>query len=159
GVMIQTFAPATAQGADEDGKPVDGLSPRILKEAFALSQGGETDVIQDSKGEYFAVRVDKVIPPTLPSMDKLKPRLTQLFLQKVMSQRLTDKLNELSARVKKGESLEAVAQSVGSQVTHLSVNREAAQQQRNVPPQLLQKIFEAKTGEVVITGSGLAKVD
>src|SRR6185437_14906944 len=27
------------------------------------------------------------------------------------------------------------------------------------PPQLLQKIFEAKTGEVVITGSGLAKVD
>jgi peptidyl-prolyl cis-trans isomerase D len=159
GVAAQTFAAATAQGTDEDGKPVDGLTPRILKEAFALSQGGETDVIQDSKGEYFAARVDKVIPPTLPSMDKLKPRLTQLFLQKEMSKRLTDKLNELAARVKKGESLEAVAQSVGSQVSHVSINRQAAQQNRSVPPQLLAKIFEAKAGDVVITGSGVAKVD
>jgi peptidyl-prolyl cis-trans isomerase D len=159
GVTPQTFDPATSGGTDEDAKPVDGLTPRILKEAFALSQGGETDVIQDSKGEYFAVRVDKVIAPTLPPMEKVKPRLVQAFLQREMSKRLTDKLNELSARVKKGESLEAVAKSVGSEITHLSINRNAAQQQRNVPPQLLQQIFQAKAGDVVITGSGLAKVD
>lgn len=158
-VTPQTFAPATSGGMDEDGKPVEGLSPRILKEAFALTQGGETDVVQDSKGEYFAVRVDKVIPPTLPSMEKIRPRLTQAFLQREMSKRLTDKLNELAERVRKGESLEAVAASVGSQVTHLSVNRNAAQQNRNVPPQLMQKLFSAKVGEVVITGSGVAKVE
>ena len=158
-VTPQTFAPATAQGTDEDGKPVEGLTPRILKEAFTLTQGGETDVVQDSKGEYFAVRVDKVIPPTLPSMEKIKPRLVQAFLQREMSKRLTDKLNELAARVKKGESLEAVAKSVGSEVTHLSINRNLAQQNRSVPPQLLQQIFTAKAGDVVITGSGVAKVD
>jgi peptidyl-prolyl cis-trans isomerase D len=158
-VTPQTFAPATAQGTDEDGKPVEGLTPRILKEAFALTQGGETDVVQDSKGEYFAVRVDKVIPPTLPPMEKLKPRLVQAFLQQEMSRRLTDKLNELAARVKKGETLEAVAKSVGSEVTHLSINRNLAQQNRSVPPQLLQQIFTAKAGDVVITGSGVAKVD
>jgi peptidyl-prolyl cis-trans isomerase D len=155
----QTFTPVTAQGTDEDGKPVDGLTPRILKEAFALTQGAETDVIQDSKGEYFAVRADKVLPPTLPAMDKIKPRLVQAFLQREMSKRLTDKLNELAARVRKGESLEAVAQSVGSQVTHLSINRQIAQQQRNVPPQVMTQIFAAKAGEVVITGGAVAKVD
>ena len=159
GVTPQTFDPATSGGTDEDAKPVDGLTPRILKEAFALSQGGETDVVQDAKGEYFAVRVDKVIPPTLPSMDKIKPRLIQAYLQREMSKRLTDKLNELAARVRKGESLEAVAQSVGSQLAHLTINREAAQQQRNIPPQLLQQIFSAKAGDVVITGGGVAKVD
>jgi peptidyl-prolyl cis-trans isomerase D len=158
-VTPQTFAPATAQGTDEDGKPVDGLTPRILKEAFALSQGGETDVVQDSKGEYFAVRVDKVIPPTVPAMEKIRPRLVQAFLQREMSKRLTDKLNELAARVKKGESLEAVAQSVGSQVSHLSINRQQAQQSRNVPPQVLTQIFQAKAGDVVITGGAVAKVD
>jgi peptidyl-prolyl cis-trans isomerase D len=159
GVTPQTFAPATSGGTDEDAKPVDGLTPRILKEAFALSQGGETDVIQDSKGEYFAVRVEKVIPPTLPPLEKIKPRLTQAFIQREMSKRLTDKLNELAARVKKGESLEAVAQSVGSQVSHLSINRNLAQQQRNVQPQVLQQIFQAKAGDVVITGGAVAKVD
>ncbi|MGZ3277163.1 MAG: hypothetical protein ACXWKT_03540 [Caulobacteraceae bacterium] len=116
-------------------------------------------MIQDSKGEYFAVRADKVIPPTLPSMDKIRPRLTQAFLQREMSKRLTDKLNELAARVRKGESLEAVAKSVGSEVTHISINRNVAQQNRNVPPQLLQQIFTAKAGDVVITGSGVAKVE
>ena len=159
GVTPQTFAPATAQGSDEDGKPVDGLTPRILKEAFALSQGGETDVIQDSKGEYFAVRVDKVIPPTLPSMDKLKPRLTQLFMQREMSKRLTDKLNELAARVRKGESLDAVAASVGSQVTHTSMNRSQAQQNRTIPPQVLLQILTAKAGDVVVAGAVVAKID
>jgi peptidyl-prolyl cis-trans isomerase D len=161
GVMTQTFAPATAQGTDEDGKPVDGLNPKILKEAFALTQGGETDVVQDkdAKGEYFAVRVDKVIPPTLPAFDKVKPRLMQAFMQREMGKRLTDKLNELAARVKKGESLEAVAKSVGSDITHLSINRQMAEQNRSVPPQLLAQLFAAKAGDVVITGSGVAKVD
>ncbi|MGZ6011980.1 MAG: peptidyl-prolyl cis-trans isomerase [Caulobacteraceae bacterium] len=158
-VTPQTFTPVTAQGMDEDGKPVDGLTPRVLKEAFALAPGAETDVIQDSKGEYFAVRADKVIPPTLPSMDKIKPRLVQAFLQREMSKRLTDKLNELAGRVRKGETLEAVAQSVGSQVTHLSINRQIAQQQRNVPPQVMAQIFAAKVGDVVITGGAVGKVD
>jgi peptidyl-prolyl cis-trans isomerase D len=158
-VTPQTFTPVTAQGTDDDGKPVDGLTPRIIKEAFALAQGAETDVVQDSKGEYFAVRADKVIPPTLPSLDKIRPRLVQAFLQREMSKRLTDKLNELAARVRKGESMEDVAKSVGSQISHLSINRQIAQQQRNVPPQILTQIFQAKAGDVVITGGAVAKVD
>lgn len=159
GVTPQTFVPVTAGGQDSDAKPVDGLTPRMLKEAFALSPGGDTDVIQDSKGEYFTVHVDKVFPPALPSLDKVRPRLTQFFLQREMSKRLDAKLAELQARVKKGESLDAVAKSVGSDVTHLSINRNLAQQNRNLPPQLLQQLFEAKVGDVVITGSGLAKIE
>lgn len=157
-VTPQTLTPVTAQGTDADGKPVEGLSQKMLKEAFALSQGGETDVVQESKGEYFAVRVDKVIPPALPPMEKIKPRLVQAFLQREMSKRLTDKLNELVARVKKGETLEAVAQSVGSNVTHVSLNRSVAQQNRTLPPGLLAQIFSAKVGDVVITGGGVAKI-
>jgi peptidyl-prolyl cis-trans isomerase D len=160
GVTPETFAPVTAGGQDIDGKPVEGLSQRMLKEAFVLTQGGETpDVVQDSKGEYFALRVEKVLPPALPSLDKLRPRLTQAFIQREMSGRLTAKLDELQARVKKGETLEAVAKSVGSEVTHLSINRNLVQQNRNMPPQLVQQIFAAKTGDVVITGGGLARVD
>ena len=159
GVTPVSLTPATADGADVDGKMVDGLTPRMLKEAFALPQGGETDAVQDSKGEYFAVRVEKVIPPTLPSLDKLRPRLTQGFLQLEMSKRLQAKLTELQARVKKGETLEAVAMSVGSPITHVAINRQMAQQNRNLPPGLVQQIFDAKVGDVIITGGGLAKID
>jgi peptidyl-prolyl cis-trans isomerase D len=159
GVTPQTFEPVLSSGQNADGKPVDGLTPRMLKEAFALPQGGETDAIQDAKGEYFAVHVDKVIPPTLPTLDKIRPRLTQAFLQQAMSKRLTDKLTELQARVKKGESLESVAQSVGSNVTHLSLTRAMAQQSRNLPPGLAAQIFSAKVGDIIMTGGGLARID
>jgi peptidyl-prolyl cis-trans isomerase D len=159
GVMPQTFTPVTAGGQDADMQTVEGLDQRMLKEAFDLTQGGETDVIQDGKGEYFALHVDKVIPATLPSLDKVRPRLVQAFLQREMSKRLDDKLNELKARVQKGETLEAVAKSVGSDVTHLSLNRQMAQGSRNLPPGLAAQIFSSKAGDVIITGRGLARID
>ncbi|MEI9891294.1 MAG: hypothetical protein WDN45_12815 [Caulobacteraceae bacterium] len=62
GGTAMAVGPVSAENADADGKPA-GLTPRLLKEAFALPQGGETDIVQESKGEYFAVRVDKIIPP------------------------------------------------------------------------------------------------
>ena len=115
--------------------------------------------MQESKGEYFAVRVDKIIPPALPTLDKVRPRLTQFFLQREMSKRLEAKLAELSARVKKGETLDAVAQSVGSAVTHLSITRTQAQQSKTLQPEQIAQIFAAKTGDVITTGAVVAKID
>jgi peptidyl-prolyl cis-trans isomerase D len=99
-----------------------------------------------------------VIPPALPSVDEVKPQLTKAWMQRELFTRLKAKADELVARVKKGESLEAVAKSVGSDVSHVSINRNAAQQNRTLPPGLLAKIFDAKVGDVVITGGGVAKV-
>jgi peptidyl-prolyl cis-trans isomerase D len=152
------LGPISSQGGDADGKP-SGLTPRMLKEAFALPQGGETDAVQDTKGEYFAVRVDKIIPPALPTLDKVRPRLTQFYVQQAMTKRLDAKLAELAARVKKGETLEAVAQSVGSPVTHLAITRTQAQQSRNLRPEQVGQIFAAKTGEVITTGAVVARID
>jgi peptidyl-prolyl cis-trans isomerase D len=76
-----------------------------------------------------------------------------------MSKRLEAKLNELSGRVRKGETLEAVAQSVGSQVTHLAITRTQAQQSKNLQPQQVSQIFTAKVGDVISTGAVVAKVD
>jgi peptidyl-prolyl cis-trans isomerase D len=158
GVTPQTLAPTTAAGIGADSKPVAGLTGRMLKEAFALPQGGETpDPVQDKKGEYFALRVDKVIPPALPSLDAARARLTQDFVQQDFAKRLDAKLKDMSARVKKGESLDSVAQSVGSQVTHTSTTRVAAEQ-RLQPGQVAQ-IFSAKVGDVFTMGTALAKVE
>ena len=158
GATPVTLAPVTSQGMDADGMPA-GLSPRLLKEAFDLPQGGETDAVQEAKGEYFAVRVDKIIPPALPTLDKLRPRLTQFFLQREMGKRLDAKLAELSARVKKGETMDAVAQSVGSAVTKLSITRTQAQQSKNLRPEQVSQIFAAKTGDVITTGAVVAHID
>jgi peptidyl-prolyl cis-trans isomerase D len=113
--MVMTTAPITAQGADETGRPLPGLTPDVLKTAFALSSGGESELIEIGKGEYYAVKVEKVIPAALPPLDSIKPQLTQVWLQNEMGKRMQAKADALAARVKKGESLDAVAASAGDQ--------------------------------------------
>jgi peptidyl-prolyl cis-trans isomerase D len=158
GAEAEVVGPVSAQGVDADGKPV-GLTPRMLKEAFALPQGGETEAVQETKGEYFALRVDKILPPALPTLDKLRPRLMQAYMQEETGKRLDAKLAELMARVKKGETMEAVAQSIGSQVAHVAATRTQAQQSRNLRPEQINAIFQAKPGDVFVIGASVAHLD
>lgn len=155
GAMVMTTAPITAQGADETGQPVPGLTPDILKTAFDLSTGGESELVEIGKGEYYAVKVEKVIPAALPALADIKPQLTQVWLQNEMSTRLQAKADALLARVKKGESMEAVAASAGSQVQRVrGISRQTAQQHQNLGRDLLIATFGAKPGEAFTSRAG-----
>ena len=148
GVPTVTLGPLSAQGGDPQGHPVPGLTEKLVKAAFDLPQGGESEIEDEGQGESFAVRVDKVIPRALPALADIRPRLTQVWMAQQMAKRLQDKANELSARLKKGESLEAVAHSVGAAVSHAAgIDRRTAQQNKEFSPEGLSKIFDAALGD------------
>jgi len=155
GALVLTTAPVTAQGTDETGQPVAGLTPDIVKTAFALSQGGESDLIEGGKGEYYAVKVEKVMPAAMPPLAEIKPQLTAVWMGQEMSKRLKAKADELVARVKKGESLDAVAASVQSKVQKVpGLSRQNAQQHAGLGNQFLGAAFQAKKGDVFATRAG-----
>ena len=155
GALVLTTAPVTAQGTDETGQPVAGLTPDIVKTAFALSQGGESDLIEGGKGEYYAVKVEKVMPAAMPPLAEIKPQLTAVWMGQEMSKRLKAKADELVARVKKGESLDAVAASVQSKVQKVpALSRQNAQQHAGLGNQFLGAAFQAKKGDVFATRAG-----
>lgn len=158
GVTSTTVGPVTAQGQDADGKPV-AVSPKLLAAGFALTQGAESDVVQEDKGEYFVVRADKVIPPQAPTLDKVRAKLTQYFQQTEMQKRMAAKLDGLVAQIKKGQTLEAAAASIGSKLNHMAMTRQQAQSNNQIPPEQLSKIFQAKAGEVFASGAAVVKVD
>ncbi|HEX4180806.1 MAG TPA: peptidyl-prolyl cis-trans isomerase [Caulobacteraceae bacterium] len=150
GGTLVAIGPVTAQGQDLSGHPVPGLSPKLLKDAFALSAGGESDMEDEGGGEYFAVRVDKITPPALPALAEIKDRLTQYFVSKALSQAMQAKADELIAAIKKGQSLDAAAASIGSPVGHApNVTRAAMSQNRSLSPELANKLFSAKQGDTV----------
>lgn len=155
GAMVMTTAPITAQGTDETGQPIPGLTPDMLKTAFDLSQGGESELIEVGKGEYYAVKVEKVIPAALPPLDSIKPQLTQFWLQNEMGERLKAKAEALAARVKKGESLESVAAAAGSKVQRVTgISRQNASQHQALGRDLLVATFGAKPGEIFTSRAG-----
>jgi peptidyl-prolyl cis-trans isomerase D len=158
GVPTLQLGPVTAQGQDPTGKPAEGLSAKMLSEGFKLSQGGESDVVQEDKGEYFVVRADKVIPPQPPTLDKVRPQLTQYFQAQELRKRMAAKLDGLIDAMKKGQTIEAAAASVGAKVSQAALTRQQAQGNRQLSQEVLGQIFQAKVGDTFPAGAAVVKI-
>jgi peptidyl-prolyl cis-trans isomerase D len=155
GALVLTTAPLTAQGTDQTGQPVAGLTPDIVKTAFGLAQGSESDLIELGKGEYYAVKVEKVAPASMPPLAEIKPQLTAVWMGQELTKRLKAKADALVARVKKGESIDAVAASVQSKVQKVpGLSRQNAQQHMGLGREFLGAAFQAKNGEAFTARAG-----
>lgn len=145
GVRVINLPPMTAEGQMGNGQPFQ-YTP-ILKAAFDQPKGGETDVTELGNGEYFALRVNEVLPSEVPALDKIKPQMIQAWQQKTAGDRVAAKSEEAAVRLRKGESLQAVASAMGLKVeTRAGLARQTAPQQ--VGPELTGRIFSAKNNEV-----------
>jgi hypothetical protein len=152
GVTAVTVGPVVKQGVDEQGRPVAGLTPAILETAFDLPAGSESDLVDAGNGESFAVRVERVIPPALPPLAEVRDELARVWTMRQTASRMEARANELAERVRKGESLAAVAASAGLQVSQATgLSRQTAGQRVDLSRQLLGRAFSAKPGEVFVS--------
>ncbi|MDP2259562.1 MAG: SurA N-terminal domain-containing protein [Caulobacter sp.] len=159
GLPLATIAPVSAEGAGQDGKPVAGLSPAVVKAAFEGAQGQDSEILEEAPGEYFIVRVDRVVAPAMPPMAEIRPYLARNLMIRKMAEALRARAEALQARVQKGESLEAVAASAGAQVVRVpAISRATAQAQEALGRELLGAAFGSKKGDVftAATGTGIA---
>ena len=159
GLTAIEVGPVPADGKD----PVTGvmnpeLSQKLLASAFQLQQGGDSEVEQDGdKGEYYAVHVDQVLPPSLPGLDEpgMRPALTQAFVREAIVTALQQKGAAAQAALKAGQSLDVVASANGAKVAHQAgLTRAAAQQLNQTYGQdFLAATFDGKAGGVFAVGS------
>jgi peptidyl-prolyl cis-trans isomerase D len=149
GVPTMTVGPVSEQGGDPQGQRAANVTQKLVQVAFALPQGGESEIEDEGNGESFAVKVEKIIPKALPTLDEVRPKLTQVWMAREMAKRLTTKADELAAELKKGKSLEAVAATVGAPVAHVAaLDRQNAGQNKELSQDALVKAFGAKTGDI-----------
>ncbi len=149
GAALMTLPPLSKEGATPDRQPMQGLPPRILEIAYGLPAGGESEIEELGNGEYFALRVEKIIPTALPPMEQVKGELTQVWMGRELMKRMHERAAVLSERLRKGETLEAVAGAAGSSVTRIvALDRVNAARNKDLPQELAGKAFAAKPGEV-----------
>jgi peptidyl-prolyl cis-trans isomerase D len=151
GVPTVTLPPLSKEGATQQGQQIQGLPPKLLEQAYSLPAGGESEVEEAGPGEYFALKVEKIIPSAAPTLEEVKPQLVRYWMVREMAKRLNDKANGLAARVRKGETLEAVASSIGGQVTRVTnLDRTNASDNKQLSRDALGKTFGAKAGDVFV---------
>jgi peptidyl-prolyl cis-trans isomerase D len=159
GLQTVSVGPVPADGKDPITGQIDPmLSQKLLANAFQLPQGGDSDVEQDAdKGEYFAVHVDQVIAPSMPSLDEpgIRQLMTQAYMQQAIVGALQKKGADAQAALKKGQSFEAVAATYGAKVAHqVGLQRANAQQyQAAFGQDFLAATFGEKTGQLFVVGS------
>jgi peptidyl-prolyl cis-trans isomerase D len=151
GALSFTIGPVTAQGQALAGAATTGLTQKIVETGFSLPAGGESDLTDAGGGEYFAVRVERIIPPSLPPLAEVRAQLLQVYVGRKQLERMTQRANALVERAKKGESLSSIAASIGGKVGTLAgLNRLQASQNQSLGQDLPGKVFSAKTGDVFV---------
>src|SRR6185503_16420478 len=92
GIPAMTIGPITVQGVQADGQRNPLINEKMLKDAFEQTQGAETDLTDAGPGEYYALKVERVNPPSLPSIDSRRQQLTAFYMQ-------TEFIKALQARI------------------------------------------------------------
>jgi peptidyl-prolyl cis-trans isomerase D len=148
GVPAVTIGPLAQNGRDATGQPVQGLSQKLMETAWSLPAGGESEVEDAGGGEYFAVRVEKIIPPAMPPLAEVRPKLVQVWMQREVAKAMEGRAQGFADRVKKGESLDAVAKAAGATVTRVpGIDRRTAGQNPMLSQDMLGKLFTSRPGE------------
>lgn len=155
GAQVVMIPPVSADGRGQNGQPIPGLSPAILKAAFELPQGEAGEIQEASEGEYYALRVERVVAPALPPLEAIRPAVMRNIALKKTADAMQARADALAARVRKGESLEAVAASAGARVVRVSgISRASAQQHQALGRDLLGGALGGKKGEVFTAPGG-----
>ena len=159
GVPVTALPPFTAQGTDAKGQHVPAPE-KLITTAFALAQGGDSDVLQAAPGEFYAIRVEKVDPAAPVPLDEVRGPLSQRLTLGKLATALQAKADSLTAQAKADGSLDGVARSLGVPVQHASGVTRAAAGQPNAAygPRLLGVVFGGKPGAVVVAPDKLTMV-
>ena len=117
GLFAERIDFAGPNGYSADGEPAVTLiqNPDILSAAFSAQQGYATDL--ESYGEdggYFVVRVDEIDPARLYELDEVRDDATRFWVMRETDNRLQAVVDDVQARLDAGESLDAIAASLGS---------------------------------------------
>ena len=149
GAQVVQLPAITKDGHTTDGRQLQ-LPPKFLQAAFNLAKGGETEGVEEAApGEYYAIRIEDVTPQGPFKLEEVRGPLTQQLVREELVKRLQAKADDLAARVRKGQSLDDVAKSVGAQVNSIKgLSRGDRQAGQSLGGQFMNAVFGSKTGEV-----------
>ncbi len=154
GVATMTVGPFTAAAQDGDGKPVPAINDKIAKAAFATAAGQSTEIEDAGPGDYFALRVDKVIPAALPPPDQIRAQLTAAYQTEQVRDAFRARAEQLEASIRGGAPIEQVAKGVGANVVKISgMQLIKAQLYQALGREFLAAAFGVKAGDAFAAGA------
>ncbi len=147
GTPVYTYQPVDNRGFTKDGLFMRNLAMMqgSLKLGFELYTG-EASTRQEGPNMHFIVRLDRIVEPTVPELEKIKEPLTEALFARKKEDALTTFANTLKEEIESGKAtMTTAAEKLGVEVTRppIAVSRTSGEAQ-GFPEQVLSQIFNAK---------------
>jgi peptidyl-prolyl cis-trans isomerase D len=107
-----------ATGRAPDGKPASfaGAATSLYKAVFESDVGVDNAAVRLANGGYAWFDVLEVIPPRQKPFEEVKDQVAKNWRDDQVRQKLVEKAQEFDKRIEGGETMQAVAQSVGAEL-------------------------------------------
>src|SRR5690606_37803430 len=103
GLSVLTVPPVTAQGADQQGQPIEALQSLAepMRAAFELPEGEVSDFLPFDGGDVI-VSVDRIIPESVRPLDEVRDMLIEGWVDRERGRRLQEKGAEIAQSIREG---------------------------------------------------------
>jgi peptidyl-prolyl cis-trans isomerase D len=136
---------ANPQGEQTYGQPAD---PEFFTTAFSTESGEDSDPFAAKSGVNYVLKVDGVTPPKLKSLDQVRTAALTAWTDEQRQQALARKAADLAAKATTDKSLTTIAKDMKVPVQQSPLLTRGTND-TTFSADLVQKIFQAKPGEVV----------
>ncbi|HYC68789.1 peptidylprolyl isomerase [Brevundimonas sp.] len=146
GARMVPIPAVTREGRNRDGQQLNVPAP-VLEGMWKLSKGRASEPTGLGEGEYFVVRVDDVVPAALPALNAVRERVTAEWIARENVRLLSSKSDALTARLRAGEDIAAVAASVGATVTSRAGLKQDEETLAQVGEAVISGLFNTARGQ------------
>ncbi len=151
-----SLPPVDAKGADENLQLVELLtkSPKILEILFSLDELVESEIEETANGDFFAVRVDQIVPQSNPALDDVLDMVRIAWTVRQRQEAARTLVEKVKAELETGETAAKIlAQYPGSKVEITILNR--FQPEPSLPANLARQMFGLSIGQVAYGASSV----
>ena len=155
-IPLSYFDYIDRSGTTQDGIRMAGFSfipgvasdDTLLREIFTSDIGYETDLFETSTEGYAAIRVDNIIDSQMRPFNDVKEAATQAWTAERVSEALDTFAGDLASRAREGESLEAIAEDVGSGANVRETIIVRSTPPEDISPQVIVGILDGEVGAI-----------
>lgn len=150
-LTTRTLPLLDSAGADENGKAVADLPPRLVETAFATPENGTSLLTEAADNTYFVVRVDRVRSSAVQPFETVRAEVVEAWRAEKRIALAKAKAEALADRARQGQSLARVAAEAGLKETEtpdLARGRQASG--ASLPAAFITALFAAKSGETFV---------
>jgi peptidyl-prolyl cis-trans isomerase D len=151
GLKVESIDNVDSRGQDPSGKQVviGAAASELIKAAFSTREGGDSDLLETGKGEYFIVHTDRITPSRAPVLSEVEAKVTQAWEADQRRKLADQKVKEAADKANSGNDLGAIAKELGLELrTTKAVTRFDADTGNYLSQPVTQALFKLPVGKV-----------